>query len=135
LSGRIIDHRPWAVNGNRAAPGQFAIWVGSATILRFVAGFRWSMRRGADSAVLFAGQLGYHGRTMDISVNFILGVLAILYGLYSFYQRKTAPQDIKKLQIMIERNGEKMANSIHLFGYTILPIVAGLLLLHAHFRG
>jgi hypothetical protein len=93
------------------------------------------LRCRADSAVLFTGQLGYHGRTMDISVNFILGVLAILYGLYSFYQRKTAPEDIKKLQIMIERNGEKMGHSIHLFGYTILPIVAGLLLLHAHFRG
>jgi hypothetical protein len=72
---------------------------------------------------------------MNISMNFILGVLAIAYGLYSFIQRKVAPGDIKKLQSMIERNGEKMAHSIHLFGYTILPIVAGLLLLSAHFRG
>jgi len=71
---------------------------------------------------------------MDISINFIIGVLAIVYGLYSFIQRKVAPQNIEKLQSMIERNGEKMANSIHLFGYTILPIVAGLLLLYAHFR-
>jgi hypothetical protein len=72
---------------------------------------------------------------MDISINFIIGVLAIVYGLYSFIQRKVAPQNIEKLQSMIERNGEKMAHSIHLFGYTILPIVAGLLLLFAHFRG
>jgi len=72
---------------------------------------------------------------MDISMNLTLGVLAIVYGLYSYIQRKTAPQNIKKLQTMIERNGEKMANSIHLFGYTILPIIAGLLLLHAHFKG
>lgn len=71
---------------------------------------------------------------MDISINFIIGVLAIVYGLYSFIQRKVAPQNIEKLQSMIERNGEKMANSIHLFGYTILPIVSGLLLLFAHFR-
>lgn len=83
--------------------------------------------------MLFGGKLGYHARTM--SFNFILGVLAIAYGLYSFVQRKTAPEKIKKLQIMIERNGEKMGHSIHLFGYTILPIIAGLLLLHAHFRG
>jgi len=68
-------------------------------------------------------------------MNLTLGVLAIVYGLYSYIQRKTAPQNIKKLQTMIERNGEKMANSIHLFGYTILPIIAGLLLLHAHFKG
>jgi hypothetical protein len=72
---------------------------------------------------------------MNISVNFVIGMLAIVYGLYSFYQRKTAPESIKKLTIMIERNGEKMGHAIHLFGYTILPIVAGLLLMHAHFRG
>ena len=70
-----------------------------------------------------------------IGFNFIIGVLAIVYGLYSFYQRKTAPEDIVKLQSMIDRNGEKMAHSIHLFGYTILPILSGLMLLHAHFRG
>jgi hypothetical protein len=72
---------------------------------------------------------------MDISFNFIIGVLAIVYGLYSFIQRMIAPEKIEKLQTMIERNGEKMGHSIHLFGYTILPIVAGLLLLYAHFRG
>jgi len=105
--------------------------VGCATIQRFVDGLRGA----TDSTVLFVDQLGYYGPTMDISVNFILGVLAILYGLYSYYQRKTAPENIEKLQVMIQRNGEKMAHSIHLFGYTILPIVTGLLLLHAHFRG
>ena len=72
---------------------------------------------------------------MDISFNFIIGVLAIVYGLYSFIQRKVAPEKIVKLQTMIERNGEKMGHSIHLFGYTILPIVAGLLLLYAHYQG
>jgi hypothetical protein len=72
---------------------------------------------------------------MSIGLNFILGVLAIVYGLYSYYQRKVAPENIEKLQSMIERNGEKMANTIHLVGYTILPIVAGLLLLLAEFRG
>ena len=72
---------------------------------------------------------------MSISINFILGLLAIVYGLYSFIQRKTAPENIEKLQSMIERNGEKMGHSIHLFGYTILPIVAGLLLLYADYRG
>lgn len=71
---------------------------------------------------------------MDIGLNIILGTLAIVYGIYSYIQRKTAPEKIEKLQTMIERNGEKMGHSIHLFGYTILPIVAGLLILLAHFR-
>ena len=72
---------------------------------------------------------------MDVGINFILGVLAIVYGLYSLVQRKMAPEGIKRLQTMIERNGENMAHTIHLVGYTILPIVSGLLLLFAHFRG
>ncbi len=71
---------------------------------------------------------------MSSDINFILGVLAIIYGLYSFIQRKIAPEKIEKLQSLIARNGEKMAHSIHLFGYTILPIVAGLLLLYSYFR-
>ena len=71
---------------------------------------------------------------MNFELNFFLGVLAIVYGLYSFIQRKMAPEKIEKLQTMIERNGEKMAHTIHLFGYTILPLVAGVLLLSAHFR-
>ena len=84
---------------------------------------------------MFAIEPGYYGRAMDIGINLILGALAIIYGVYSFIQRKGAPEKIGKLQTMIERNGEKMGHSIHLFGYTILPIVTGLLLLFAYFRG
>lgn len=86
------------------------------------------------SALLLVDKLGYYGWIMDIGINFIVGVAAIAYGLYSLVQRKIAPEKIEKLQSMIERNGEKMGHSIHLFGYTIVPIVCGLLLLHAHFR-
>ena len=78
--------------------------------------------------------MSYHGVTMEPGFNLILGVLAIAYGIYSYIQRKTAPEKIEKLQVMIERNGEKMGHSIHLFGYTILPIVAGILILAAAFR-
>ena len=72
---------------------------------------------------------------MSLDFNFIVGVLAIAYGVYCFIQRKVAPEKIEKLQTMIERNGEKMAHSIHLVGYTILPIVAGSLLLWRYFQG
>ncbi len=83
---------------------------------------------------MFAIKLGYYDPVMNMNINSILGVLAIVYGLYCFFQRKVAPEKIEKLQSMIERNGEKMGHAIHLFGYTILPIVAGLLLLFAQFR-
>ena len=71
---------------------------------------------------------------MEFSFNIVLGVLAIAYGIYSYVQRKTAPENIEKLQAMIERNGEKMGNMIHLVGYTIMPIIAGILLFIGHFR-
>ena len=86
-------------------------------------------------SVLLAIELGYYRGVMNIPFNLILGILAIVYGLYSYKQRKVAPEKIEKLQSMIERNGEKMGHSIHLFGYTILPIVAGLLLLFSYFQG
>ena len=82
----------------------------------------------------FSIQLRYYRWIMNIGLHFIVGLLAIAYGIYCYIQRKTAPEKIEKLQTMIERNGEKMGHSIHLFGYTIMPIVAGLLLLYAHFR-
>ena len=72
---------------------------------------------------------------MNIDIKLILGLLAIVYGLYWFIRRKIAPENIEKLQVMIERNGEKMGHSIHLFGHTILPFVVGLLLLFVHFQG
>ena len=78
--------------------------------------------------------IGYDGFIMHISINLFLGVLAIAYGLYCFIQRKVAPEKIKKLQSLIERNGEEMGHSIHLFGHTLVPIAAGLLLVFAHFR-
>ena len=80
-------------------------------------------------------ELRYHAGMMNIGINLILGVLAIAYGLYGHIKRKTAPQDIEKLQTLIERNGEKMGHSVYMFGHTILPIVAGLLLLYAYYQG
>jgi hypothetical protein len=72
---------------------------------------------------------------MDFNINLAIGVLAIAYGLYSHVRRKTAAHKIDKLQTLIERNGEKMGHSIYMFGHTILPIVAGLMLLYAHYQG
>jgi hypothetical protein len=80
-------------------------------------------------------KLGYYDRVMNIDTKLIIGLLAIVYGLYWYIRRKIAPENIEKLQVMIERNGEKMGHSIHLFGHSLLPFAVGLLLLFLHFRG
>ena len=65
----------------------------------------------------------------------IIGVAAIVYGIHAHHKRKTVPKSIAKLQESIQRNGEKMANNIYFIGYTVMPIIAGLLLILASLRG
>ena len=72
---------------------------------------------------------------MEIGINLILGSATILYGLYTLIARQIAPEKFAKLQTMEEKYGIKMARSIHIIGYTVIPIVAGAPILVAHFRG
>ena len=71
---------------------------------------------------------------MDIGLNLILGAGSIVYGLYTLIARQVTPEKFGKLQSMISRYGLKMGFSIHFVGYTVVPIVAGALMLVAHFR-
>lgn len=72
---------------------------------------------------------------MDIGFNLILGAGAILYGLYTLVVRQVAPEKLSKLTDMKERLGDKTGTKIHIAGYTVAPLVAGALILVAHFRG
>ncbi len=71
---------------------------------------------------------------MEIGLNLILGAGSILYGLYTLVTRQIAPQKMTKLQSLKQSLGEKMGLSIHIIGYSVVPIVAGALILLAHFR-
>jgi hypothetical protein len=72
---------------------------------------------------------------MSLGVNLILGSGLVIYGLYMFILRRVAAQKISKLQALIESHAEKTGYKIHLIGHTALPLVAGILLIIAHFRG
>ena len=57
----------------------------------------------------------------------IIGVLALLYGLYTIYLR--VRKDSKtwgKLEKMKEAYGEKAGTVIHIISYTIVPIAVGI---------
>ena len=71
---------------------------------------------------------------MALSVNLILGLGLIIYGLFMQVRRQAAPEKIEKLQVLIESHGEKTGRNIHIGGHTGVPLVAGVLLLIAHFR-
>jgi len=70
----------------------------------------------------------------NIGINLILGTGLILYGVYMLIARQIAPEKIKKLQYLKQNYSAKMAQSIHIIGYTITPIIAGALMVIADFR-
>lgn len=66
----------------------------------------------------------------------IIGILALLYGLYTIYLR--VRKDSKawgKLEKMKEVYGEKAGTVIHIISYTIVPIAAGIVGIVAYCLG
>jgi hypothetical protein len=66
----------------------------------------------------------------------IIGILALLYGLYTIYLR--ARKDSKawgKLEKMKEVYGEKAGTVIHIISYTIVPIAVGIVGIVAYCLG
>ena len=50
-----------------------------------------------------------------------LGIMAVLYGLYTFYVRASKPEKFGKLAAMQEKFGKKAGYTIHLVAYSIAP--------------
>ena len=66
----------------------------------------------------------------------IIGILALLYGLYTIYLR--VRKDSKawgKLEKMKEVYGEKAGTVIHIISYTIVPIAVGIVGILAYCLG
>lgn len=66
----------------------------------------------------------------------IIGILALLYGLYTIYLR--VRKDSKawgKLERMKEVYGEKAGSAIHIISYTIVPIAIGIIGIAAYCLG
>ena len=66
----------------------------------------------------------------------IIGILALLYGLYTIYLR--VRKDSKawgKLEKMKEVYGEKAGTVIHIISYTIVPIAVGIVGIAAYCLG
>ena len=64
-----------------------------------------------------------------MDANVLLGALMIVYGVVTLIMRKVAPDRFLKLEPMKRKWGEKAAMRIHVIGYTVLPLVAGLVLI------
>ena len=64
-----------------------------------------------------------------MDANFFLGALMMVYGIVTLILRKVAPDRFLKLEPMKQKWGEKTAVRIHVIGYTVMPLVAGVVLI------
>lgn len=59
--------------------------------------------------------------------NLIIGIAALLYGLFTLYLRIfKESKGLGKLENMKTMLGDKLGTFLHVFSYTILPICIGL---------
>lgn len=67
-------------------------------------------------------------------ISVILGVLCILYGLYTLYLRLAKKDKVwGKLQSMKDAYGEKPGEIIHIISYTVVPLLIGIAALVFYF--
>ena len=64
-----------------------------------------------------------------MDLNLVLGALALGYGVYSLYARKTSPENFGKLEAMKKQWGDRAGTVVHVIAYTIAPILVGLVLI------
>lgn len=70
---------------------------------------------------------------MEITTDLIIGLVLVIFSLYTLVARQIAPNHFAKLKPMKEYWGEKKGVAIHIFAYTVIPMVAGLLMLFNEF--
>ncbi len=58
----------------------------------------------------------------------ILGILAMAFGIYTFYARTSKPEKLVKLKAMKQLFGDKKGNIVHLVAYSFLPIALGVMM-------
>ena len=68
-------------------------------------------------------------------VTILVGVAAIAYGLYTAWARRAKPQQFWKLEPMKKFWGQKRGEWVHIIGYTIVPILIGIVLILRGLRG
>lgn len=71
---------------------------------------------------------------MDLP-SIVIGIAALLFGVYTIYVRQTNPEKFGKLHAMKQNYGEKKGTVIHFVFYSLLPIVFGVVMVYSGYRG
>ena len=65
----------------------------------------------------------------------VLGVLCIVYGVFTAVMREKLPERFGKLEAMKKKFGDKKGKVIHIVSYTVVPILAGIVFVVCGFFG
>jgi len=68
-------------------------------------------------------------------VTILLGVASLGYGLYTAWARRAKPEQFAKIEPMKKVWGEKGGPIVHFVGYTVMPILLGVVLVFLGIRG
>lgn len=59
-------------------------------------------------------------------ITLLTGCGALLFGIGTFILRLKAPEKFGKLEAMKERWGERNGRSLHVFAYSVVPVLFGI---------
>ena len=65
----------------------------------------------------------------------IIGVAAILFGIYTLYLRIKSPEKLGKLNAMKDKFGNGIGNAIHLIAYSLIPLAVGAVFIFSGLKG
>jgi hypothetical protein len=68
-------------------------------------------------------------------VTVLVGIAAIGYGLYTAWARRTRPERFRKLDPMKKFWGARGGQVVHIVGYTVMPIVVGIIFILIGLQG
>ena len=68
-----------------------------------------------------------------MELNPMIGFFAVVFGLYTLVARQIAPHQFAKLEPMKEKFGDKGGFVVHFLGYTLMPLIVGIVLLYQAF--
>ena len=64
-----------------------------------------------------------------------LGVVIILFGLYTWIMRIKSPEKFGKLKAMKDKFGSTAGQTIHTIAYTVMPVLFGIVVIRAGING
>lgn len=68
-------------------------------------------------------------------ITLVIGILAFVYGVFSIFIRMKNPSKFAKLDAMKKFWGEKAGTAIHFIGYTVVPIIVGIVFIVLGLQG